>query len=249
MAEAFVTCTGQLRYARSLWTARRFQNNPANPLRYSCSLIIEKANPGAADVINRFNQEAMTIEGTQPPAVAGGLCILPYGKKACLMDGALRYANDPFYADKWILSCGLSDDDGAPKVLLSATQPVIDKADIYDGVVVQILLNFYAYKGGQGGVNAGLRAVMKVADGERIGQDNVDAGAAFTAAGAVGSGSTVAPATPAPAGFNVPGQPQQPQPQQQYAQQPVQPAYNPHNHPQPTVAPGQPVVDPNAPPW
>jgi len=209
-------------------------------------LIINKADPQAADLIARYNIEALTIEGATP-GLPGQPVVLPYGKKTCLLDGAVRFPTDPFYADKWVLGCSRAEEDGAPKVLLDANTPVIDKGDVYDGCNARIHLNFYAYKGGSGGINAGLYGVLKTGDNERLGNADPDSGSAFAGVQGVGP-SAVQVAQPAqPGGIQIPGQPvapppyaqQQPpnyqQPVQQYAPQPVaQPV-------QQFVQPGQPV--------
>lgn len=182
MSEAFVTPEGRLRYARSLWAARRFQNNPTNPAKFSCSLVIDKANPETPNLIAQFNAVANTIEGTQP-GQPGQLSVLPYGKKSSLMDGAVRFPGEAFYADKLILGCSRSEDDGAPKVFNPDNTPVIDKGAIYDGCNARIHLNFYAYKGGTGGVNAGLFAVLKTGDNDRLGNADPDSTSAFASYG------------------------------------------------------------------
>lgn len=200
MAEAFVTPEGRLRYARSLWSARRFQNNPSNPAKYSCSLAVSKSDPQIQDLVQKYNAVALTVEGAQP-GPQGGLTVLPYGKKSCLMDGAVRHPGEAFYADKLILSCSRPEEDGAPQVLLDANTPVIDKGEVYDGCNARIHLNFYAYKGGSGGINAGLYAVMKTGDNERLGNAAPDSAAAF--GGFPGAGQSIPTPPPAPTGFGV----------------------------------------------
>ena len=221
---AVVTPQGRLLYVKSLWTAKRFKNQPDAQLKYSCSIVVDKVqqDPAQAALLQalfaEFNTVAMTIEGAQPPQVAGGLCILPYGKRYNILDGAVRFPADPFFADKWVIGCSRSADDGQPQVILGPGQPVMDKAELYDGAIVQAHISFYAYGGGTGGVNADCIAVMKVGDAEPLGGHALpDSDEAFAAAGAIGSGPTVAPVQAAPANFGVPGQPA-------YApQQPVQP--------------------------
>jgi len=133
------------------------------------------------------------------------------------MDGAVRFPTDPFYADKYILGCSRPEEDGAPKVLLDANTPVIDKGDVYDGCNARMHVNFYAYKGGTGGINSDVYGVMKTGDNERLGNASPDSGSAF--AGVQGAGpSTAQPVAPAqPGGVNL-GQPSQ----QPVYQQPVQ---------------------------
>lgn len=205
MTQAIVTPEGRLRYAKSLWSARRFQNNPNNPAKYSCSLIISKADPSIANLIAVYNEAALAVDGATPHSTPGYPASLPYGKKSCLMDGAVRFPNDPFYADKWILGCSRSEEDGAPKVLLDANTPVIDKGAIYDGCNARIHLNFYPYKGGSGGVNAGLFGVMKTGDNDRIGNQDPDSAGAF--AGIQGAGVTTPPPSRAPDTFGLQLQP------------------------------------------
>ena len=201
MATPFVTPVARLRYARSIWTARRFQNNPANAAKFSCTFVIAKNDPAMVAVIEEYNILAIEALGAGPAPAPGQLAVLPYGKKTCLMDGALRHPGDAFYADKWLLSAARAEEDGAPKVLLNPTTPVVDKGEIYDGVEVRGHVSFYPYKGGSGGINADLHGVMKVGDNERIGNSAPDSGSAFATAGAAG---VAAPAAPVAAGVTAP---------------------------------------------
>ena len=242
MSEPIVSPIGRLLYVRSLWTARRFQNNPQNPAKYSCTLIINKNDPALQGFLAPYNAEAATLDGYVPNPQ--GLPTLPYGKKSCILDGAVRYPTDPFYADKYILSTSCSEDNGQPNILLGPGQPVMDKGEIYDGVDAQVFVRFYAYAGGTGGINAELLGVMKTGDNDKLGDSTPDASAAFAAAGAIGSGPTVAPVQPAPAGFAVPAQPAYAPIQPAYA--PIQPAYAPIQQPAPAgfAAPAQPAYAP-----
>lgn len=191
MSDPFVTPEAILSFPH-LWKARSFKNDPANPAKYGANFLINKADPALSPILSEYN--ALVLEKF-------GEATLPYGKKSCLTDGAVRYPNDPFYTDKIILVAYRPEDDGAPEVKLDANTPVINKSDVYAGCVVRGLVNFYAYDGGTGGISCDLHAVMKVRDGEPLGHTRPDATAAF--AGMQGAGPQAAPQ--APAGFGMPG--------------------------------------------
>ena len=245
MSESFVTPEGRLRYARSLWAARRFKNNPANDAKFSCSLIIDKNNPQIGALIEQYNVVALTVEGAVQNA-PGALVTLPYGKKTSLMDGAVRFPGDAFYADKLILGCSRSEGDGAPDVRGVDNNPVVDKGEVYDGCNAVILLNFYAYAGGTGGINAGLHAVRKTGDNDRLGNAAPDAATAFANIPVVAAPQPQVGVPAQPGGVQIaqPGQPGvapvgqypvQPVPPQQAYQQPVQQFVQPSQQPLPAV--------------
>lgn len=185
----------RLRYINHLYEADRYKNDPTQTLKYSAGALILKASASGQAIQQAFDQEVMNFHGVPQ---------LAYGQTPCLLDGALKFPGDPFYADYWFLSMGRMAEDGAPQVLLNPTTPVVDRSEIYPGCWVAISGNLYGYKGGRGGVNFDLFGVMKIRDDDRLGEAPPDAGALFAQAGIQGTGPTVAPVAPAPANFAVP---------------------------------------------
>ena len=182
MSDALVSPPGRILYVHNLYKARRFKNDPNNPAKFQCALVILKNDPRVAAMIETYNIDATSIEGTTPSPVAGAPAVLPFGKKSCLMDGAVRHPGDAFYSDKYILSASKAEEDGQPQLLLGPGQPLMDKGDLYSGADALLHLRFYTYKGGSGGINAELIGVMKVGDNEKLGHTDPDSSDAFATA-------------------------------------------------------------------
>jgi hypothetical protein len=67
-----------------------------------------------------------------------------------------------------------------PQVVNKFNQPITDAAEVYGGCVVSACLSFFGYDYlGNKGVSAGLRAVIKIDDGEPIGGGKIDTGSVF----------------------------------------------------------------------
>jgi len=208
MAEPFVTPEGRLLWSRSMWTASRYKNDPTNPSKFRCSIVMSINDPAIPGIIAEYNATVaagLEIQPQQP----GAITQLGRSQTPCLDYGAVLHPSDAFYQDKIVLNVSRSEEDGAPGVLLDANTPVIDKGQIYDGVNVRIHCRFYSYKGGSGGMNCEMYAVMKTGDNERMGQAAPDSAAAFAGMGGVGAagGVQLPQGTPAPADFGVPGMP------------------------------------------
>jgi hypothetical protein len=199
MSEQNIIPEARLRYINHLYQASRYKNDPTQTLKYSAAAIIPKSSPSGLAIKAAFDREVMAFHGV--PALA-------YGQTPCLLDGALKFPGDAFYADYWFLSMGRKGDDGAPQVLLNPTTPVMDRGEIYPGCWVAISGQLYGYKGGRGGVNFDLFGVMKIKDDDRIGDAPPDAGEAFAQAGIQGAGASITQPQPAPEGFKM--QPTQP---------------------------------------
>jgi len=194
MSEQIVIAEARLRYVNHLYQANRYKNDPTQTLKFSAAALILKSSPSGEAIKAAFDREVMAFHGV--PALA-------YGQTPCLLDGALKFPGDPFYADYWFLSMGRMADDGAPQVLLNPTTPVVDRAEIYPGAWVAVSGNLYGYKGGRGGVNFDLFGVMKIRDDERIGDAPPDAGDTFAAAGIQGTGPSIVQPQSAPADFGM----------------------------------------------
>ena len=235
--QPFITPEGRALYVRNLWTASRYKNSPDNPSKYRCSIAIPLSDPQLPALIADYNA-IVIAELEAQPAPPGGLAILPRGVYSCLEFGSVLHPGDAFFADKIVLGLSRNEEDGAPKVLLDAVTPVIDKGVIYDGIRGRAHARFYSFAGGRGGINCEIFGLLKTADDEPVGVAAPDTAEAF--AGVQGVGPSAAIGTPAPANFAIPGVqplPVQPLPVQQVvpAQVPIDPnaVYN--------VSPGQPL--------
>lgn len=240
MSEQVVIAEARLRYINHLYQPSRYQNDPSQNLKYSAAVLIDKNSTSGQAIKAAYDREVMNFHGAPQ---------LAYGQTPCLLDAALKFPGDPFYANFYFLALNRSADDGAPQVLLNPTTPVVDRGEIYPGCWVAVSGQIYGYKGGRGGVNMDLFGIMKIRDDERIGDAAPDAGNTFANAGIQGTGPSIAQPQQAPAGFGMappqgvnppnmvpgisyptPGQQQQPVQQQQQQQQ-YRPTVGPNANP------------------
>lgn len=85
-----------------------------------------------------------------------------------LKSGDEEYPDDPVYAGKWYFSAK----SRTPVPCLNALKQPIDPVECYSGCYCMVSVNFYAYDAAGGkGVAAGLNAVLKHTEGERLGGD------------------------------------------------------------------------------
>lgn len=126
--------------------------------------------------------------------------------------------NIPRFAGMWIGSSS-AQSDRPPQVVDGNRQPLLDRSQIYGGVVAAVGVRLYTFENnGNVGISIGLNAVMKQADGEALGGGGpVDVDAVFQGV----QGATVPTAGPAgaprpqgmPSQAPVPGMPTAPFPQ------------------------------------
>ena len=191
MSDPFVTPEAILSYPH-LWVARRPAKYPESKPKFSAALLFNKNDPTIQPMVQLYQAEIAAKYGKA----------LPYDSRECLIDGARKYPNDPFYADKLLLITSRAEDDGAPEVKLDNNTPVINKGDIYGGIIVRGYVSFFPYTN-ISGIGCDLHAVMKIRDGEPLGDRvRVDTTNAFQ--GIQGAGPS-APGPQAPAGFGMPG--------------------------------------------
>lgn len=63
-----------------------------------------------------------------------------------------------------------------PSIFNRRREPVTDRSEVYSGCYANVAVNFFAFnKGGNIGISAGLQAIQKVRDGERLGGPSVSA--------------------------------------------------------------------------
>ena len=192
---AFVTPEATLSYV-NIWKARGFKNadGTTGDPKYDTTFIIPKTE-NIDEIMAAYNQ----VLNTDFPEG------LPYGAKpGGLLDGAIRYPADPFYADKWILKAGQDEDRfNHQNVVGSDRQPIMNKSEIYSGAIGRGHVSFYGYFGGSKGIGCSLHGLMKVRDGEALGGDSPDSVAAFGGAPTQAAPTQAAPATPGAPGVPV----------------------------------------------
>jgi len=190
-----VTNEGTFSYV-TIWQSRGFRNadgSTGDP-KYSIALVIPKTEDVSA--INAAH--AMVVAADFPDG-------MPFNSRTgagvnsvgALMDGAVRYPTDPFYADKWILSASADEEHFSHEHVVDQSngmQQIVNKSELYSGAKGKLHISFYGFQGGSKGVSCALHGIMKTGDGESLGGGIVDSTSAFAEA----SGQTPAPQTAPP---------------------------------------------------
>ena len=179
-----------------VWVAEAYRDKAGNvgdTKKYQCTFLI----PKSADTSPLEAAYAQVLAADFPDGLPKGA--LPGG----LRDGADEYPNDPFYADKWVLSASQTEDRFShSNILDSKMQQILDKSQLYSGAIGKGVVGFYGYFGGKQGIGCSLHGVMKIRDGESLGGGAVDAAAIFGGAGdspaAAGNTPSVPPKPSAP---------------------------------------------------
>ena len=153
-----VTPTATLSFP-SLFKPQPNKLDPSKPPQYSAMLTIPKTSD-ISQLVAAINAAVQAKWGTNPPA----------NLRMPIRDGDVmaREKQDPWYAGKWVINAK-ANVDYPPQVVGMDRQPVIYREEIYAGCQVVAALNFFAYDAQVNrGVSAGLTAIMKVGDGERL---------------------------------------------------------------------------------
>ena len=181
---AFVTPLATFSYVH-VWKARGFKNadGTTGDPKYDTTFIIPKSE-NVDEIMAAYNE---VLNADFPDG-------LPYGAKpGGLLDGAIRYPADPFYADKWILKAAQNEDRfNHQNVVGPDRQPIMNKSEIYSGAIGRGHISFYGYFGGSKGIGCSLHGLWKTGDGEPLGGDAPDSVAAF--GGAPATATQAAPA-------------------------------------------------------
>lgn len=172
MSDTIVTPEATLSFP-SLFVARGMKDTPDQNKKFSAKLIF----PEGTD-LSTLQAEAQAVAAEKWPNGAPANIRVPINRD----DEGNIYMNIS------------SREEYPPQVVGPDRQPIINQSDIYPGCKVVAGVRFYAYdKAGNRGVAAGMVAVMKTADGERL-DTTVNADALFSGV------QTEAPTNPAPAG-------------------------------------------------
>ena len=92
--------------------------------------------------------------------------------KGCIRDGDLKAEEHPEYAGHLFFSAKSFE---KPGLVGPDRQPILDGAEIYSGCYAYVSVNFYAFNKQSKGIAAGLNNIMKVADGDRLGEGRASA--------------------------------------------------------------------------
>ena len=132
-------------------------------MKYSLSCPIPKNDVTALQAIkqcivvaavNKWGEKARDLKGIINP----------------MNDAEEKGKDDEIYANTYYFN---ANSNNRPGVVDSNIQPVLDHEEVYPGCIIRAAVNFYATDvGGSKRVAVGLNNVMKVRDGERIGNNN-----------------------------------------------------------------------------
>lgn len=148
------------------------KENPSGALKYSCSLLFEKADKAGIAGLNAAIQKAIA-KGKETRWSNK----LPTFRYAPLRDGDEELESgdksDAVYKGKYFLNCS---SDSAPGVVGPDGAPLMDQKKLYAGCVVRGDINPFPYKrSGNSGIGWGLNNLMLVSDGLRLdGRQNAE---------------------------------------------------------------------------
>lgn len=135
-----------------------------NEKKYSLSAIIDKSDTESVEAIKRAIGAALEAgvakcwKGTRPNIKATTF-------KYPLKDGDIEKPDNEAYRGSVYFSASSCQPVGVFDTLKKA----IDPAEAYSGCYALVSVNFFPYSKGSNGIGGGLNAVMKVADGDRLG--------------------------------------------------------------------------------
>lgn len=138
--------------------------------KYSMSVIIPKSDHETLKAIDEAVKAAKEAGKTSK---WGGK--IPTNLKFPLRDGDEDRPDDEAYADSYFFNCSSKN---KPLICGRDTTAPVTEEDVYSGCYGRVVVNFYPFnQSGSKGVAAGLNAVQKLKDGERLGGNPVTADA------------------------------------------------------------------------
>lgn len=172
--------------------------NPNQEKKYSCTILLPKSDAVQKQAIDAAIEAAIRVGrekyGSRVPMqpktiVHDGDGLSPTGKEY-----------GPEAKGHWVFTASLPESRGPVEVVDLGRNPIMNQSEIYSGMFVNVLVNFYFYANESMGIGAGLGPVQKVADGEPLGGKLPSAGDVFGASEApqVGGYTYHAPAAPVP---------------------------------------------------
>lgn len=134
--------------------------------KFSVSLIIPKSDKKTIDKINAAIQAA--YEEGQAKLKGNGKSVPALNLlKTPLRDGDLERPDDAAYANSYFINCNSAT---APGIVDIDTNPILERSEMYSGVIGRASINLYAYNvNGNRGIACGLNNLQKISDGEPLG--------------------------------------------------------------------------------
>jgi len=139
--------------------------NGSNP-RYSVSLIISKDDRKTIEKIRAAIQAAY-VEGELKLKGNGKFCPPLDAIKTPLRDGDKERAGDSAYANSYFVNANSTQ---KPGIIGRDMQPIIERSEVYSGVMGRASISFYAFNSnGNRGIACSLNHLQKMYDGEPLG--------------------------------------------------------------------------------
>jgi len=153
MSTTIVTPQAVASYA-NVFTPRK---SPHGIMKYSISLLFPKKTTDMAEIKAAIQQAITEKWGEKPPK----------GLRIPVRDGDAKDQEN--YHGHWFINANASE-DRRPIVVGSDLQRINDINQFYSGCICRAEISFFGYDtAGNQGVGAGLNSLMKVADGEPLG--------------------------------------------------------------------------------
>ena len=134
--------------------------------KYSVSLIIPKSDTETVNKITAAIQAA--YEEGESKLKGNGKSVPALSTiKTPLRDGDLERPDDAAYANSYFVN---ANSNTAPGVVDANRQPIIERSELYSGVIGRASINFYAFNSnGNRGIACGLNNLQKLRDGQPLG--------------------------------------------------------------------------------
>lgn len=141
--------------------------NPNQEKKYSCTILLPKSDAVQKQAIDAAIEAAIRVGrekyGSRVPmqpktVIHDGDGLSPTGKEY-----------SPEAKGHWVFTASLPESRGPVDVVDLGRNPIMNQSEIYSGMFVNVLVNFFFYANESMGIGAGLGPVQKVADGEPLG--------------------------------------------------------------------------------
>jgi len=143
------------------------KENPSGALKYSCSILIDKANKKGVAEFNAAINKAIEKGRANIPAWSKKT---PKFRYPPLRDGDQELEDgdktDAVYEGKYFINCSSND---APGVVGPDAKPLMDQDALFAGCIVRLDVNPFPYSNsGNNGIGWGLNNVMLIKEGARL---------------------------------------------------------------------------------
>lgn len=142
--------------------------------KYSAQLLVDKDDTKTLKKIDKAIQTAIEVGKTK---LANNKGVVPKNIKLPLHDGDDGDKDGEEYEGMMYFNASSNQ---KPSICDRRREPITDEAKVYSGCYANVAVKFYAFAvEGNKGIAAGLQAIQKVKDGERLGggyfnSDNFD---------------------------------------------------------------------------